>query len=146
MKKEYPNVKLSEIVDVIMEEAAYQLHKKPRTTVKAHMVAFRKNQIWLADFVDMSNYSRDNHGFKWILLVIDVFTRRAFGEPMKSKEAANVLRAFKKIVKDQYRTDCLSSPSSHPPPHQMSPSKVHCAIIGYPPYYCAYDASHSIQC
>jgi len=28
----------------------------------------------------------------------------------------------------------------------MSPSKVHCAIIGYPLYYCAYDASHSIQC
>jgi len=28
----------------------------------------------------------------------------------------------------------------------MSPSKVHCAIIGYPLYYYAYDASHSIQC
>jgi len=34
----------------------------------------------------MSNYFRDNHGFKWILLVIDVFTRQCFVEPMKSKE------------------------------------------------------------
>jgi len=107
MKKENPEIKLNKIIEVIENEKPYQLHKKTKTKVTAHMVAFRENQIWLADLLDMSNYSRDNQGFKWILLVIDVFTRQGFAQPMKSKESANVLSAFKKIVEENGKPEKL---------------------------------------
>jgi hypothetical protein len=55
----------------------------------------------------MSNLSRDNHGFKWILLIIDVFTRQGYAEGMKSKEASDVLSAFKKITDKTWETFCL---------------------------------------
>jgi len=107
MKKDHPEVKMNDIIEVIQEETPYQLHKKTRNTVRAHMVAFRENQIWLADLIDMSNYSRDNQGFKWILLVIDVFTRKASAQSMKSKESANVLSAFKKIIEENGKPEKL---------------------------------------
>jgi len=107
MKKEHPNIKLNNIIEVVEGEKPYQLHKKTKTKVYAHMVAFRENQIWLADLLDMSNYSRDNHGFKWILLVIDVFTRQAYAQPMKSKESENSLSAFKKIIGEKGKPEKL---------------------------------------
>jgi len=97
MKKDYPDINLNQIIEVVENEKPYQLHKKTKSTVQAHMVAFRENQIWLADLLDMSNYSRDNHGFKWILLVIDVFTRKA-AQAMISKEGTSALHAFSAIV------------------------------------------------
>jgi len=84
------------------------------------MVAFRENQIWLADLLDMSNYSRDNQGFKWILLVIDVFTRQGFAQPMKSKESANVNgseftnREFQKLLADSNIFHETNDPQYHP--------------------------------
>ena len=107
MKKDNPEIKLNNIIEVVEGEKPYQLHKKTKNKVSAHMVAFRENQIWLADLLDMSNYSKDNHGFKWILLVIDVFTRKAYAQSMKSKESANVLSAFKKIVEENGKPEKL---------------------------------------
>ena len=96
MKKDYPDIKLNQMIEVVENEKPYQLHKKTKSTVQAHMVAFRENQIWLADLLDMSNYSKDNKGMKWILLVIDVFTRQCYAESMKNKEKESALSAFKK--------------------------------------------------
>jgi hypothetical protein len=107
MKKDEPDVKFNKIIEVVENEKPYQLHKKTKSTVQAHMVAFRENQIWLADLLDMSNYSRDNKGFKWILLVIDVFTRQCFAEPMKNKEKESSLSAFKKIIEDNGKPEKL---------------------------------------
>ena len=107
MKKDHPDVKLNKIIEVIENEKPYQLHKKTKSKISAHMVAFRENQIWLADLLDMSNYSRDNKGFKWILLIIDVFTRQCFAEPMKNKEKESVLSAFKKIIEENGKPEKL---------------------------------------
>jgi hypothetical protein len=37
------------------------------------------------DLLDMSNYSRQNKGYKWILLAIDTFTIKAYAEKFKNK-------------------------------------------------------------
>ena len=100
MKKDYPDIKLNQIIEVVENEKPYQLHKKTKSIVQAHMVAFRENQIWLADLLDMSNYSRDNYGFKWILLVIDVFTRKAYAQAMISKEGTSTLHSFNAIANE----------------------------------------------
>jgi len=98
IKKDFPEIKMNQIQQVIGEQQPYQLHKKTKDIVKGHMVAFQQNEKWLADLLDISNLSRDNRGFKWILLVIDVFTRQGYAEGIKSKEASDVLSAFKKIT------------------------------------------------
>ena len=52
--------------------------------------------IWSADLVDMQAFSSFNKGFKYILTVIDVFSKYAWAVPIKDKSAASVTKAFEK--------------------------------------------------
>ena len=94
MIKDHPDIKLNSIIEVVEREKPHQLHKKTKSKISAHMVAFRKNLDLAGRFAWHAHYSRDNHGFKWILLVIDVFTRQRYAESMKPKEKDSVLSAF----------------------------------------------------
>ena len=39
-------------------------------------------------------------GIKYILLAIDIFTRKAFAQPLKNKSALTVVKGFEEIIKD----------------------------------------------
>lgn len=49
------------------------------------------------DLVDLSNISTANKGYKFLLTAIDVFSRKAFVEPLKSKRDVEVKDAIAKI-------------------------------------------------
>jgi len=51
----------------------------------------------------MQKYSKVNDGFRYILTVIDCFSKYAWAVPVKNKEAKTVLDAFKYIVKTSKR-------------------------------------------
>ena len=55
------------------------------------------DQIWAADLVDMSSYSKQNKGYKYILAVIDVFSKYGWMIPVKNKSGETVAEAFEKI-------------------------------------------------
>lgn len=101
LRLEGHNVKLKDVTAVIKKQTSYQLHKKQPKKVKAHMIAFTPDQIWQLDLLDMTNFAHENNGKKWILLGIDVFTRRAFAEAIKNKTAQEVLKAFISIIRDE---------------------------------------------
>jgi transposase InsO family protein len=61
-------------------------------------MAYCKDCLWFADLLDMSNYSRQNKGFHWILLCVDTFTRMAFAEPRKRKTKVVVKEGFEAIM------------------------------------------------
>ena len=58
------------------------------------------NDIWGADLVEMQEWANKNKGFRYMLNVIDCFTKYAWSIPLKDKKGVTVLDAFKKIVKD----------------------------------------------
>ena len=41
-----------------------------------YKVLFSENGMWFAGLIEMQNFSRSNKGFRYILLCIDVFTRK----------------------------------------------------------------------
>ena len=65
------------------------------------MIVFNKDEIWSADLIDMQDFSSFNKGFKYILTVIDVFSKYAWAVPIKDKSAASVTKAFEKIISDR---------------------------------------------
>lgn len=108
----YPNLKTlhkilngkfthKQIKDVIDKQSVYQLHNKNIKKVSKKVVSFHPNEQWFFDLLDMSNYSRKNRGFKWILLGIDTFTRKGFVAAMKNKKEQTVLDAFEAIVEQE---------------------------------------------
>ena len=58
------------------------------------------NQQWQADLVDMSRLKAANDGTTFLLTVIDVFSKRAWRIPLKSKSAASLVAAFRQLLND----------------------------------------------
>ena len=53
---------------------------------------------WPADLADMQAIARQNKGARYLLTVIDVFSKFAWVAPIKSKDAATVTEAFQQIL------------------------------------------------
>ncbi|XP_065681474.1 uncharacterized protein LOC136095148 [Hydra vulgaris] len=59
------------------------------------------DEIWAADLVDMQAFSKFNDGIKYLLMVIDVFSKYGWIVPLKTKTGLEVSHAFNKIFKDR---------------------------------------------
>ena len=60
------------------------------------MFANQVDDIWTADLLDMVPYSRSNSGYKYLLTVIDVFSKYGWIVPLKTKIGKDVAMAFEK--------------------------------------------------
>src|SRR3989338_2233156 len=97
IKEKHQNVKFAEINNFIKKQDVQQIHKPVRhlRNKETPIVSpFPKYEIQL-DLIDMSNYSRQNKGNKWILVCVDVFSRKAEASAIKSKKPADVLIGMK---------------------------------------------------
>ena len=76
---------------------AYVLHKgAPTVFNRVRTVVPNVNSQWQIDLLDIKN---KNLPFNFLLTVIDVFSRYAFVEPVKTKSSENVAEAFRAIFK-----------------------------------------------
>ena len=97
------NIKLSErrIRDALFKIPNYiaQIQAVKRFPRRSYNVQ-GLNLLWQADLAEMFAFN----GFKFILVVVDVFSRRIFARPMKSKEAKTVKKAFEAIFEENGTT------------------------------------------
>ena len=61
--------------------------------------SFRDN-IWGVDLGDMQLLSKFNKGFRFLLCVIDIFSKYAWVVPLKDKKGVSIINAFQKILND----------------------------------------------
>ena len=57
--------------------------------------------MWAADLIDMPAFSKDNNGIKYLLIVIDVFSKFVWIVPLKRKTDQEVANAFSKILRER---------------------------------------------
>jgi len=75
-----------------------QLYKPARRKYPTRKVIVNeRDETWGADLADMSKYVEDNDGYRYILTVIDIFTRHAWAVALRTKNGPDLVRAFKKI-------------------------------------------------
>ena len=83
-------------------ELADELHKPIRKKFKKrHVFASGVDAIWAADLVDMQSFSRTNKGYKYILMIIDVFSKFGWAILLKTKTGLEVTKAFQNLWKTQ---------------------------------------------
>ena len=56
-----------------------------------------------ADFADMQLISKFNKGFRFLLCVINIFSKYARVVPLKDKKGVTINNAFQKILKESDR-------------------------------------------
>lgn len=83
----------------IKQDLVNELHKSARKNFRRRrVIVVGLNDLFQADLIEMIKYARLNKGFKYILVVINVFSKYVWCEPVKSKRAEDVTSAMKKIL------------------------------------------------
>ena len=62
-----------------------------------------RDNIWGVDLADMQLISKFNKGFRFLLCVIDIFSKYAWVIPLKDKKGVSIVNVFQKILKDSNR-------------------------------------------
>ena len=82
------------------QQLAEELHKPiTRKFTKRRVFVKGVDEIWAADLVEMGRFSDWNKGIKYLLMVIDVFSKFGWIEPLQNKKGETVAAAFEKIFK-----------------------------------------------
>ena len=83
------------------EQLADELHKPIIKELKKREVYSPfKDNIWGADLADMQLISKFNKGFRFLLCVIDIYSKYAWVVPLKDKNGVSIVNAFQKILKE----------------------------------------------
>jgi len=107
-----------EVKRFLPEQDAYTLHK-PRRIRLPRRKTYSKGigDLYPIDLVDLSSLASHNHGMRYLLTCIDVFSKRAWEIPIRTKSARDVTRAFEIVLEDgkcnmvqsDKGTECLNS-------------------------------------
>ncbi|XP_057335083.1 uncharacterized protein LOC130673887 [Microplitis mediator] len=77
---------------------AYELHRPARRNYQRRHVDIRAlDETWQADLVEMIPYATVNKRNKYLLTVIDIFSKYAWAVPIESKNGSDVTSAMKSI-------------------------------------------------
>ena len=86
------------------QQLAEELHKLIiRKFKKINIHAAFKDNIWGADLADIQLISRYNKGLRFLLCVMDIFSKYAWVVPLKDKKGVSIVAAFQSILKQSNR-------------------------------------------
>ena len=86
------------------EQLAEELQKPIiRKFEKRKVYSTFKDNIWGADLADMQLLSKYNKGIRFLLCVIDIFSKYAWVVPLKDKKGISIVKAFQSILKQSNR-------------------------------------------
>lgn len=81
-----------------------ELHKQARKNFQRRRVVMKGiDDLWQADLVEMINYASVNNDYRYLLTVIDTFSKKAWAVAVKNKTAQNVTNAMKSIFDKHHR-------------------------------------------
>lgn len=85
----------------LSQQWSYALHKPVRKRFnRRRYVARGINHQWQMDLIDMQKYTRENSGYRYILIAIDVFSRQAYAQAVKSKQGQEIARALELMFEE----------------------------------------------
>ena len=92
-------------INKTIEKQQQQLAKEvfsPRITKfrRERIIPLYKDETWSADLIDKSSLSKYNNNYKFILTVLDIFTKYAWATPLKNKSGLSITNGFKIVLSE----------------------------------------------
>lgn len=80
-------------------DVVQEIHKYARKNFQRRKVTvFAIAEFIQCDLIEMQPYKRENLGYRYILIVIDVFSKMAYAEGLLDKTAAETTKAMERII------------------------------------------------
>ena len=83
------------------QETYTNLRGVRRTFARPRVMVDGANAMWDVDLADVSNTDEENDGTKFILVTVDVFSRRAHVRPLRGKTSDDVIGALRSIFEEE---------------------------------------------
>ena len=100
-KRKTKNVKSRRVKKKLAKKLADELHKPlKRNFTRRRVIVNHIDEIWCSDLVEMQQFSKWNKGYRYLLMVLDVFSKYGWIIPLKDKKGETVMNAFKIILKE----------------------------------------------
>jgi len=90
--------KKQDVEEWLASQNTYTLHKpaRKRSPLNPYIVT-NIDDVWKMDLADLCSPSKYNDKYKYILNVIDIFSRYAWGVTLKNKTGTSIATAFKSL-------------------------------------------------
>ena len=93
------NLKFVTIKKWLNNQESYSVNKNvQRNFQRGRVLVSGIDDQWDIDLISMLPYAQANNGYGYLLCVIDIFSRFAWVQPLKTKEAPEVIKAFKTVL------------------------------------------------
>ena len=107
-----PASQMTMSINKTLESQQQQLAKEvfsPQITKlkRQRIMPLYKDETWSADLIDKSSLSKYNNNYKFILTVIDIFTKYAWAIPLKNKSGLSITNGFKTILSEGRKPEKL---------------------------------------
>lgn len=85
---------------MVKEQIVKEIHRDARKNFERRKYTMRGIADTLqADLIDMQQFEQNNRGYRYILIAIDVFSKRAYAVPLKDKTAKSTTDGMEIILK-----------------------------------------------
>ena len=82
-------------------ERAWTLHRPVRRRYRRRrIISAGINHIWSCDLMDLQLLKRYNNSMKYVLLVVDIFSKKIDTIPLKNKQSTTVTAGFQQILEN----------------------------------------------
>lgn len=89
-------------------EDSYSLYKPIRKTFpRSKVIVNTIDSMWDGDLADVSNIVSHNDGYKFLLVLIDIFSRYLFIVPLKNKHHQNIVDGLKLVFQKRRKPNTL---------------------------------------
>ena len=92
-----PMNKVRQFLEKTAAHSKYGIYRKKFRRLK--VISYDINEIWSIDLAYVDKLAKYNNGVKYLLVAVDVLSRFLRVEPMKSKDAPEAMKAFKRMIK-----------------------------------------------
>lgn len=114
LKANNPKLSVNQIKEYLQSKDSYTLHKRVVRNFQRNYYAVKAiGEVMEIDLAHFPKLNTANEGYQYVLCAIDVFSKRAYVEPLSSKSATNVTAAMERILdRFKYKTMLIQSDSA----------------------------------
>ena len=94
-KELIPDLKKSQVVEFLQTQTGYTQHKAiKRKFQRRQTISTDICDLYQSDLIDLPRFAEYNDGFRYIMTIIDCFSRYGFAIPLKNKKPIGIVEGF----------------------------------------------------
>ena len=103
-------IRISDVENWLRKQDTYTMFRQAkRKFPRLKILVDRIDEQWQADLMDMSWFMEDNDGVKYLLVIIDLFSRYVWVRCLKNKDGKTVSSAFKNVLDEGRKPEKLQT-------------------------------------